>query len=111
MDIKKKAIELKDNIKNKTKVTIEWCKKNPEIALAIGSGILAGGKFIIKSGIKYHQNRQLYELKNNYIYDRSHGHYWELRREPSSREFMEIDRRKDDGEKLVDILDDLRLIK
>lgn len=111
MDIKKKAMDIKEGIKIKTKSTIQWCKENPELALAIGSGIFASGKFLVKTGIKYHQNRQVYELKNNYIYDRSHGHYWSLRREPNVREFMEIDRRKDEGEKLRDILDDMRLLK
>lgn len=51
------------------------------------------------------------QLKDMYIYDRSHGHYWELRRKLSTRELLEIDRRKDKGESLVDILESMRVLK
>lgn len=51
------------------------------------------------------------DLKENYCYDRSLGHYWELRRKLSNDEWLEIERRKRQGESLADILWDLRVLK
>ena len=37
-------------------------------------------------------------LKDLYCYDRSLGHYWKLRRELTNEEWLEIDKRKKNGE-------------
>lgn len=57
------------------------------------------------------KTKELHELKDLMVYDRSHGHYYALKREPSNKEWAEFDRRKDDGEPIRDILDDMRLLK
>lgn len=51
------------------------------------------------------------ELKDLYCYDRSLGHYWRLRRELSNKEWLEIDQRKKNGERLADILDEMKVLK
>lgn len=51
------------------------------------------------------------KVKEHRIYDRSEGHYWELRREPTNAEWYVIKERRVKGEKLVDILEDLRLLR
>ena len=51
------------------------------------------------------------ESKENYCYDRSLGHYWELKRKLSNSEWLEINRRKDCGEKLADILADMKVLR
>lgn len=50
-------------------------------------------------------------VKNLYCYDRSLGHYWRLRRELSNREWLEIDNRKRNGERLSEILDEMKVLK
>lgn len=50
------------------------------------------------------------DLKELYCYDRSLGHYWKLRRELTNREWIEIDSRKRNGERLSDILKDLNVL-
>jgi len=50
-------------------------------------------------------------LKDLYCYDRSLGHYWKLRRELTNSEWVEIDQRKQNGERLADILDELKALK
>lgn len=50
-------------------------------------------------------------VKNLYCYDRSLGHYWCLRRELSNKEWLEIDQRKKNGERLSDILAELKVLK
>ena len=49
-------------------------------------------------------------LKDLYCYDRSLGHYWKLRRELTNEEWLEIDKRKKNGERLSDILDAMRVL-
>lgn len=49
--------------------------------------------------------------KELYCYDNRLGHYWRLRRELSNSEWLEIDRRKNKGEHLSDILSDLKVLK
>jgi hypothetical protein len=55
--------------------------------------------------------KQEAHLKDEYIYDRSNGHYYELRRKIKSSEWQMIDQRKREGEMLGDILQDMRLLK
>lgn len=51
------------------------------------------------------------DLKDLYCYDRSLGHYWRLRRELTNKEWVEIDNRKKNGERLGDILNELKVLK
>jgi len=51
------------------------------------------------------------DVKELYCYDRSLGHYWVLRRELTNREWIEIDQRKKNGERLADILSELKVLK
>lgn len=50
-------------------------------------------------------------IKNFYCYDRSLGHYWKLKRQLSNREWLAIDKRKANGERLADILDEMNVLK
>ena len=50
-------------------------------------------------------------LKVLYFCDRTLGHYWKLRRELTNSEWVEIDQRKQNGERLADILDELKVLK
>lgn len=88
-----------------------WYYKNKSwVAPAVSVGLTAT-PFIVRFVTKRTNLVKEQNLKDKYIYDRSHGHYWELRRKLSTRELMEIDRRKDKGESLVDILESMRILK
>lgn len=58
------------------------------------------------------------ELVNNkkkadrraWVYDRSLGHYWKLRRELTNDEWLAIDARMRSGERLADILKELNVL-
>lgn len=110
MNIKEKALELKDKVIFKTKQAYQWCKENPEMAIAIGSAVFAGGKYLAKASIKRSNIKAEEDVKNLYCYDRSLGHYWKLRRELRNDEWIEIDRRKQNGERLSDILYSMRVL-
>lgn len=75
----------------------------PIAAGIVGTGIKAVGKAVV--------NGQRKEIKELYVYDNRLGHYWKLKRELTNNEWLEIDRRKKRGERLSDILDDLRVLK
>ena len=110
MNLKQKALELKDKVVFKTKRAYQWCKDNPEMAIAIGSAIFASGKYLGKAAIKRSNIKAEEDAKNLYCYDRSLGHYWKLRRELRNDEWLEIDKRKQNGERLSDILDSMRVL-
>lgn len=110
MNIKQKAQEFKDKVIFRTKQAYVWCKENPEMAVAFGSMIFAGGKYLGKAAIKHQQVKEQEDVKNLYCYDRSLGHYWKLRRELRNDEWIEIDRRKQQGERLSDILYSMRVL-
>ena len=59
------------------------------------------------TGINLNKEERLKEL---YVYDRSLGHYWKLRRKLSTNEWLEVDSRRKLGEAMGDILRDMRVI-
>jgi ABC-type nitrate/sulfonate/bicarbonate transport system substrate-binding protein len=110
--LKKKAErrEKYDRFKQKLNQAWTWCIDNPEkaipIGVAVGGGIAKGAKTISRHA-KLKEER---ELKDLYIYDRSTGFYWKLKKPLTSRQQMEINLRKTNGEKLGDILNSMRVL-
>lgn len=75
----------------------------PAVATAVGTGIKVLGR---------RHNLHVEERnKDRRCYDASLGHYWELNRKLSNKEWVAIDKRKKNGERLADILDELRVLK
>lgn len=113
-----KKVRKKEERKERHKKLLKWIQANPELAalaFSTASGIIV---FSVKSGISITKgiikSRNLKKeegLKNLYCYDRSLGHYWSLRRELSNSEWLAIDERKKNGERLADILNDLKVLK
>lgn len=89
----------------------DWTSNNKELlAAAIPAG--AGLATVVMKTVKKHtQLKGEKDLKDLYCYDRSMGHYWKLRRKLTSSEWLVIDRRRKNGERLADILSDLRVLK
>lgn len=84
---------------------------SPEIALPIASAIVGAVGWGVKTLVKANHLRKATKLHDEYCYDRSLGHYWKLRRELTNSEWVEIDKRKKNGERLADILDSLKVLK
>lgn len=96
-----------------------WCRNNKEMVIIMApivvGGVISITKTIVK-GVGRGINKSIIlakedELKNMYCYDRSLGHYWKLRKKPTNNEWLRIDRRKADGERLADILEDMKLLR
>lgn len=75
----------------------------PAAAGLIGKGIKVLGR---------HHNLKLEEKnKDCRCYDASLGHYWELRRKLTNEDWVRINRRKNNGENLGDILEEMNVLK
>lgn len=89
----------------------EWCKDHKEAIIVFGPVIMGGIVEIAKISSKRHTVNEEKALKERYVYDRSAGHYFELKRQPKSSEWLQIEQRKTNGETLGAILSDMRLLK
>lgn len=106
---KKRAV--KDRINRWIQNGKEWFFKNKDAVITLTPVVIAGVTTVVKVVGKRVNLGKQEDIKNLYCYDRSLGHYWRLRRELSNKEWLEIDRRKKDGERLADILSDMRVLK
>lgn len=92
----------------------EWLVENKELVILLVP-VAVGGLRLANNGVKAISKRvnlsKQEDIKNLYCYDRSLGHYWALRRELTNKEWLEIDLRKKNGERLSDILDELKVLK
>ena len=103
--------ELKNEFINAPYKIKNWYYRNKKWAGPTASVVITVTPFLVRAISKRANLVKEQNLKDLYIYDRSHGHYWELRRKLSTRELLEIDKRKDKGESLVDILESMRVLK
>lgn len=96
----------------------KWISNNKEMVIILGpaaiglaAGCIKAGTGIVKSGLRLINTHKEKRVKDFYCYDRSLGHYWALKRELSNREWVEIDNRRKNGERMADILDSLKVLK
>lgn len=74
-------------------------------------GVIGASTAMIKAVGKHENIKKEQEVKDLYCYDRSLGHYWELRRELTNSEWAQIDKRKANGERMANILEELKVLK
>lgn len=109
----------RENAKNRFKRSVrdkydrirDWCRDHKDEIMILGPVILSAVTTIVKIGGKHVNLHKEQNLKDLYCYDRSLGHYWALRRELTNKEWLEIDARKKNGERLADILAELKVLK
>lgn len=99
------------NVKESARDAGRWFKDNKETILVFGPLIIGLTTATVKAVGKHINLHKEENVKNLYCYDRSLGHYWALRRELSNKEWLEIDARKKKGERLSDILAELKVLK
>lgn len=106
-----KKREFKEKVKAKFQKGKEFCYQNKD-TIAIAAPIVASGLVaIIKVTGKHINLKKQEDIKELYCYDRSLGHYWSLRRNLTNKEWVEIDKRKKKGERLSDILSEMKVLK
>ena len=108
--VNEKAHDFKDWSYDKW-VRFKWfVADHKEEIVVFGLPALAGVGELIKLGARQNRVKKEQALKDEYIYDRSGGHYWKLRRKPTNNEWAEIERRRRSGERYSTILTDMRLL-
>ena len=106
---KDKIYNTYQNVKVKAK---RFYEENKEIIIPAMIPVVIGTtKAIAKGLVRNNRVQEEKELKENYIYDRSAGHYWPLRRKLKTSEWIEIDTRRCSGERLYDILASMRVLR
>ena len=88
----------------------EWCGNHMELVVGVVPVLITGFFEVIKIASKADAREEEKELKELYIYDRSMGHYWKLRRRLTNAEYREIERRRAEGESMGEILEDMRVL-
>ena len=101
----------KEQNQNKLNNTKNWYYNNREVILVCGPVVIGAVTTIVKVVIKHVNLKKQNDVKDLYCYDRSLGHYWCLRRRLSNKEWVEIDKRKKNGERLADIFSELKVLK
>lgn len=97
--------------KRKTLEAVYWCKDHKEGIAVFGPVFVSGVIELLKISTKKQTVSEEKALKDRYIYDDRNRHYYEMRRKPKSSEWIQIDQRKQNGEPLGWILNDMKLLK
>ena len=108
---KEKFESFKAKILNKIDDGKRWVIRNQEALIVLTPVIIGGLTTITKvvgRQVSLHKEKQ---LKTLYCYDKSLGHYWRLHRDLSNQEWLQIEARKLNGEKLGNILSDMNVLK
>lgn len=108
---KERFVDVQNEAKWKLHCATEWCENHKEMIAVFGPVMIGSIVEMAKIATKNHTVNEEKALKEKYIYDRSSGHYYELKRQPKSSEWLQIDQRKQNGESLGMILNDMRLLK
>lgn len=111
--IRDKFSEVKTALKNKAGEAVRWVADHGEtilkvtpILLAIATGTVKFIKAVRGSAADRHEDR----MRKCY-YDPSSGFHWDLKRNLTNEERIEISRRKREGEFTEDILTSMRVLK
>lgn len=108
--ISEKWNSFKDWSKKKFNEAKIWCGEHKELVVGVVPVLITGFFEVIKIASKADAREEEKELKELYIYDRSMGHYWKLRRRLTNSEYREIERRRAEGESMGEILEDMRVL-
>lgn len=98
-------------LRRKFDSAVAWCKENKEVLVVVVPAAAAGIAGACKLGGKLIDAHKVHNHQNLTCYDRSLGHYWQLKRELSNDEWIAIENRRKNGERLADILSELKVLK
>lgn len=87
-----------------------WFEAHPRETFAIIAVMASGAVKIIPKLLRARNINEQERIKEEYVYDRSLGHYWKLKRPLDNDEWREIEERKRNGERLGDILEELKVL-
>jgi len=100
----------KRKLKEKIDQAKAFVEDHPTESLAAATAAIGAVVGLIKRGDRKADIRKMEKLKELYIYDRSIGGYWKVRRRLTTSDMLEIERQKKLGRSLGEILQDMRLL-
>lgn len=109
-DAEKRA-DMKMEMRFKMEDAKDWIIENKEVLIVVTPVVIGLATTAVKVGGRYITVKKQQDLKDLYIYDRSLGNYWELKRSLSSNELLTVERMKNDGWSLGEILNKLKVLK
>lgn len=108
---KEKTADFKAKVREKLQSTKNWIEWHRNDIITFTPVVIAGATTVIKVvGRRINLHKQE-AIKNLYCYDRSLGHYWQLRRPLTNKEWLAIDARRRNGERMADILESMKVLK
>lgn len=109
--LKIKKWEVQNWLSDKADQAKRFWDENKEYIVVLVPVVLATGEKVFKAVSRNAQLKEERNLKEKFIYDMSLKCYYELKRKPTTNEYLEIERRKKNGEPLGKILSSMRLLK
>ncbi len=120
--MKQKLIELRDELNKKVEIGKNlvkwkasdikyWYDEHKEEIMTLGPAAIEALAVIVSTIAGSKKVKEEKYLKDRYIYDRPNGHSYELKRKPKSKELLQLDQRRENGEMLGSILNDMNLLK
>ena len=102
---------MKQKVSDKTQQCKMFIEAHKEDIITIAPVVIVGASAAVKMTYQYIIKKQDQISKDLYVYDRSLGHYWRLRRKLRKDEWLYIEKRKQAGESLGSILADLKVLR
>lgn len=96
---------------SRLKKMTNWCAEHKKECFSLALVAIPAAVDIVKTMRRNGAVKEERRLKDNYVYDRKHGHYYETRKKLTSADWRHIDALKDDGGNIGDILDEMGLLK
>ena len=103
--------DVREYVKEKYLTIKDWVVDNQQLVITVAPIVITGAFKITKLLVARSNIKKAEALKELYVYDRSLGHYWALRRKLSNNEWVKIESRRRSGEPLAHILDTLNVLK
>ena len=114
MNIKERIKEKAKDAKVKADIRLwqlkEWAKANPESAATIACTAIGAIGIVVRRSYSAAKIRKEQRLKDRYIYDRSLGRYWTLRKKLTPGEQLAIEQMRKAGMGYGEILTKLKLL-
>lgn len=109
--VKTRLQRFKDKIKEKIGDGKAWIYDHKQECIVLIPYLVIATKSICKMIIKVAGINRKEKMMKLTVYDRSEQHHWFLRRSLSNAEWYEVNMRRHMGERLGDILEDMKLLK
>ena len=98
-------------IKNRYEDAKCFWAENKDVILTLAPVVVGGVTVMAKVVRKQQAIYQEKKLKDRYVWDAKLGHYWLTNRKLNNAEWTEIERRKNEGESLGEILASMKVLK